>query len=118
MPVDASIYSLIRPPPAPPNPIDQYTQLQQLRGLQDQSALHGLQRQKLEGDLAEESQFKDAFRTSVTDETPEARINRLIGISPTRGLNYQKSVAESTKAGVDLSKTRRHIEISYGRIHP
>lgn len=104
MGADASIYSLVgRPAAQIESPIEGYTKLAQLRNMQDQNELAGLQRTKLTRDLQEEDAFKSGL--SANDyNTPEG-MTRLIGISPTRGIQLQKTLLENKKATGDIAHT-------------
>lgn len=64
MPVDASIYSMIRPPERQPGPLDNYAAMMQLRAMGDQSQLHSLQRTQLQRSMRDEESASEAARLS------------------------------------------------------
>lgn len=100
MPIDTSIYSMIQPARPPVDPLAQYGNALQIGALLDQGDVNRLQRRKLESDLAEEDAYKKLFaggRMPTTAETMAA--------SPSRGMQFQKSLLEQQKAQAELQKT-------------
>lgn len=103
-----SIYSMIQPVRSV-DPIEQYAKVAQLKGMMDASDLHGLQRQKLVGDLNEEA----AFKTAISDWVKAGGAGELpagaLAASPTRFTALQKQRLEGKKAEADLQKTNLEI---------
>lgn len=116
MGADASIYSLVGQPTAKlESPVDQYSRLLTLKNAQGQNELADLQRSKLTRDMQEEDAFKSAI-PGTDYSTPEG-MNRLIGISPTRGIQLQKTVIENKKNLGDIAHTSAKTgEIQAGEV--
>lgn len=97
MPVDASIYSLIRQPQQGPGPLDQFGQVMQLKALMGQQELQGMQRDQLRRSVEEEAATSDAYREAGGD------------ISRVRELLYGKGLY---KPALAVEKTMREKEKS------
>ena len=104
MPADASIYSMIRPQAQMPGPLDTYAQGLSVRHMLDQGELSQLQRKKLTTDMAEEEAFKSAL--SGADLKDPSTIGKLMGVSPTRAIQLQKTLLEGDVQRATLDKTR------------
>lgn len=96
MPLDTSIYSMIRQPQPismGPMPMESAAQQFQIKHLMDQSAA-------TERALAEDTKIRDLFaRGNVKPE-------EVMSVSPTKGMAYQKNVLEQQKSEAELAKTR------------
>jgi hypothetical protein len=62
MPIDVSVYSMIRPPAQPEGPLDQYGKMISIKSLIGGEQLNEMQRTKLGRDMQEEENFKPALR--------------------------------------------------------
>jgi len=108
MAADVSIYSMIRPMTPPPDPLQGFGQMVNLKGMIDQQGLADLQRRKLETDMSEEDAFKSAFRNS---QDGKVNIQDLFRASPTRALQYQKTDLESQKLRGDIDKNQADVKL-------
>ena len=63
MPIDTSIYGMVRQPAQQPGPLDEYAKAMTLRSMIDQQGLHALQRRKLEQEFADD----DATRAAAIE---------------------------------------------------
>lgn len=102
MPSDASIYSLIRPSQPPPDPMQQYAQMQQIGHLMDTGKLNDLQRQQLEGSIADDKATAQAYRDAGGDPS------KVGGLLYGRGL-YKPAIA-ADKARLENEKARGEID--------
>ena len=102
MPVDTSIYSMIRPAQLK-DPLEQYGRFAQVQNLVGAGQLQNLQRGELERSIAEEGKIRDLF--SKGKPTPE----QLMAVSPKRGLEYQKNLRETEKADVELKGAKTKL---------
>lgn len=91
MPIDPNI-ALSGRPVQMPNILEQAAQMISLKNAMTQGRMADLQAQQLQTDITEGQQFKSALQRGATPE-------ELTGISPTRGIAYQKNL-------LDLKKTR------------
>ena len=116
MPLDSSIYQMIRPAQAGPGPLEQYAQMAQIRNMMGAGELNDLQRRKLEGDLAEEAAFKTALGR-VSDFTKPLGAD-VYAASPSRAAAFEKTRLEGDKARAELEKVKlesRAKNVSYLR---
>ena len=104
MALDSSIYQMIRPVQPGPGPLEQFSQVAQLRNMLGAQELNELQRQKLSGDLAEEEAFKRALGR-VSDFTKPLGAD-IFAVSPSRAQAFEKTRLEGEKARAELEKTR------------
>lgn len=61
MPIDTSIYGMVRQPAQQPGPLDEYAKAMTLRSMIDQQGLHSLQRRKLEQEFADDEATRAAY---------------------------------------------------------
>jgi hypothetical protein len=107
MAADPSIYGMIRPMQQPEGPLDQYGKLLALKNLMRQGEMSDLSRTKLVRDLEEE----EAVRRIYAGATPEQMsapdfLQRVMGASPARGMQLQKSRLESEKTNAEIQQKR------------
>lgn len=93
MPIDASIYSLMRPTPQPPGPLDQFGRVMQIKNLMGQGRIQDLQGQQLETGMQEEQKIRDLFSSGRRPTQEE-----VMAVSPARGMQYGKSLQEQNAA--------------------
>ena len=98
---DASIYSLIRPAPAPVDPMAQYGQALQIKGLLGNQELQGLQLQQARQALAEDQATREAYSQSGGD------YKKLKDLLYGKGLYKPAMAAE--KAGLEATEKRGNI---------
>ncbi len=116
MAADVSVYSMLRQAPPPEGPLDQYGKLISLKSMLGQNDLQDLQRTKLSRDLQEE----EAVRQLYAGATPEQMsasdfLQRVMGASPTRGIQLQKTQLENEKTKAELAKSRLEGHLSAAR---
>jgi hypothetical protein len=95
MPSEASIYSLIRQPQAPQNPIEQYGQTLQLKNLIGQGKIQDMA-------LADEAATRAAYQASGGDPV---KLKELL-----YGGGQYKAALAAEKSGLDITKTKGDIE--------
>ena len=103
---------MIKPPERQQGPLDQYGAMMQLRAMGDQSALHGLQRRKLEDDLAEEAAFKASISDWVQAGGKGALTPQAWSASPTRAAAFEKqrTEAEAKRGEIDHRRVQTLAE--------
>lgn len=106
MPVDASIYSMIRPQAQPAGPLEQYAQGLQIKHLIDSSDLNALQRQQLQESLQENAGVRAAFAGMQPGQTVKDILPQIYRASPKTGLATQKSLLESESTQADIDQKR------------
>lgn len=108
MPIDASIYSQIKPVQQS-NPLEEYGRLMQLKSLGEQTQLQSLQRKKLTGDLEEEEAFKKGLAGLAPGAKLEEALPGLYATSPTRAMSLEKSLTEQRKAKGEADKVQAEL---------
>src|SRR3990172_5437710 len=97
MPVDASIYSLIRPPQAPPNPIEQYGQTLQLKNLMGQGTIQ-------DRAIAEDEAIRRAYAESGGDPVKLKTLLYGAGLHKP-AMEAEKYLREKSVSDANLAKT-------------
>ena len=82
----------------------------QLEGAKSQNALAAMQMKKAQGDMEEESAYKNALR-GVQNGDYGAAMPQLMGASPSRALALQKQLSEQKKSQVDIDKDQLDMAI-------
>lgn len=103
MAADPNIYSLIKPPAPPPDPLEGYAKVQNLRALMGQNQLQQLQTQKLTGDLADEDAYRNLFKNAPEGSTLESLLPEAMKVNPVRGLALQKTITDQKKTDAELT---------------
>lgn len=101
MPSDASIYSMIRPQAQQQGPLDNYTQMLQVKHLMGQGATEDLRRQELEREIQGGQKIRDLFSRGG-----EVKPEDVMAIDHAKGLAYQKSQLDNQKTQGDINKTK------------
>lgn len=103
MPIDTSIYGLIRQPQPVsmgPTPFESAGQMMQIKHLMDQGAMSDLKRAEFEKEVARQGRLRDLFaRGNVKPEEVDA-------IDFQSGQTYRKGLLDTQKSQADLDKTR------------
>lgn len=94
MPLDSSIYGLIRPQQPPPNPVEQYGQAMQLKSLINQNRIQ-------EQAMADERAYKAAAMESGEDQSRLPQLLRSRGL-PKQAMEALKGFKEALKQDNDL----------------
>lgn len=104
MAADASIYNLIRPAPALPDPLEQYGKQIKISSLMDESSLNQLKRRELEKGIARDDELTAAVRGSGGD--PAKMRQAFITAGDHKGLAaWEKANLDATKIKGDIRKT-------------
>lgn len=98
MPIDSSIYGLIRAPQQGPGPLDMYAKGVQLSSMIDEQGLNQLKRKQVEQAMADEAATGEAYRLSGGDPVKLADI--------LRGRGLYKPAMAAEKAALDARNTR------------
>lgn len=107
MVADVSVYSMLQPAKPTEGPMDQYGRMLALKSLIGQNETADLQRSKMKRDLEEE----EAVRALYAGSTPEQMsapdfLQRVMGVSPARGMQLQKTQLETEKTRGEITKTK------------
>lgn len=105
MGADASIFQLLNQQKPQPGPLDNYAQMMSVKQLMGGNELQDLQRTNLTRDLQEEDATKQLF-TNAGDMSAADMYKKLLGISPTRAMAFQKSDLETQGARAKLEQTQ------------
>lgn len=106
MPLDSSIPLQVRPFTMS-DPLESYGRFMTISAAQDASALHALQRRKLESDMADEESFKTLYRGATPEQVNSPEFARqMMSISPTRGIATQKALTDIQKDQALTANTR------------
>lgn len=109
---DATIYSMIQQPKPLPGPMDQYTQMLQVKHLLDSGEMSDLQRQQLRKSIAEDDATSEAYKAGGGDP---ARVRDLLygkGLyKPAQAM--EKTIQERTKSNAELLKHDDDLVKSY-----
>lgn len=100
MPVDASIYGLIRPQQRLPGAMDMFGQALSIKNLVGQGKLQGLQVKQAEDAITRQGQLRDLFARG--DVKPE----EVMAIDPAQGLSYRKTLREEESATAQRDKAK------------
>ena len=82
----------------------------QLEGAKSQNALAAMQMKKAQGDMEEESAYKNALR-GVQNGDYGSAMPQLMGASPSRALALQKQLSEQKKSQVGIDKDQLDMAI-------
>lgn len=85
MPVDTSIYSLLRPQQPVAGPMDLFAKGMQIKALMGQTEMQDLQRQQVMRGAEEEQRIRDLFSGG------RPSTEQVMAVSPTRGMQYAKT---------------------------
>lgn len=96
MPIDTSIYGMVRQQPQGPGPLDLAAKGLQVKALMGQDQMQQMQMAEAQRAQQEQQQVRDLFRQG--NVTPE----QLMAISPQRGLEYGRGLREQQKGISEL----------------
>ena len=105
MPIDTSIYGMVRPPQQAEGPLDQYGKALQLRHLLDSGELSAMQRQQLQRQMAEEDAVRAAFSGLQPGQTIKDILPDVMRASPKAGFEFQSKITAQEKAEAERKKT-------------
>lgn len=119
MPIDTSIYGMVRGPAQQPGPLDEYAKAMTLRSMIDQQGLHSLQRRKLEQEFADDEATRAAYTQGGGDPVrvrdilagqglyrPAQAIEKIIGERREKDATIGKTEMETFVKGMGLLKDR------------
>lgn len=102
---DASIYGLQREQKPLPGPVDQFSQVLNLRNLMTQNRLHELQAQDTEQTLGEKEAFRQGLAGLAPGETLESATPRLMRVAPLQTLDLQQKLLTQKKLTGEIEHT-------------
>jgi len=119
MPIDTSIYGMVRQPAQQPGPLDEYAKAMTLRSMIDQQGLHSLQRRKLEQEFADDEATRAAYTQGGGDPVrvrdilagkglyrPAQAIEKIISERREKDATIGKTEMETFVKGMGLLKDR------------
>jgi hypothetical protein len=105
MAADASIYSMIKPAVALPDPLEQYGRQLKISSLMDESSLNQLKRRELEKGIARDDALSSAVQTSGGD--PAKVRQAFIAAGDHKGLAaWEKAQLETQQTRGNIDKTK------------
>jgi hypothetical protein len=108
MPLDTSIYSMIRPQAAAPDPMEQYGKVMSLKNMMGQQDLQGLQMQQARQGIADDLVVRDAYKNSGGD--PKALRAALASGGQFKAVQaFDKNQLETDTAQAKLAQTRQEV---------
>ena len=117
MPVDASIYSLLKPVQPGPGPLEQYGQMENLRALMGQRKLHDLQTQDLEQTMGQKKAIQSRLASLGPTETVESALPDIDRISYGEGMKLRKAGLDTKTSQATLDKTNQEIDLKAVAAH-
>ena len=104
MPIDTSIYGMVRGPAQQPGPLDEYAKAMTLRSMIDQQGLHSLQRRKLEQEFADDEATRAAYTQGGGDPVRVRDILAGQGLyRPAQAI--EKAISERREKDATIGKT-------------
>lgn len=92
----------------PPNPFVQYGQMQQLQQGEQANQLGQMKMGEYQRGLAVENQLRQRFKDAPETTSPRF-VQSLMGIDPTRGMAYAKTLQEQQKASSEMAKAKSEL---------
>jgi len=110
MPIDASIYGAIRAPKTA-NPLEQYAQVQQIQGAQNQNRLADLMFSEKQRESDGQTALANAYKSATDPTTGAIDRNKLYGALAQGGQGaklpaVQKGFADQDKSAADANKSK------------